>query len=226
MQFRITPSSKVGNSGVVDTTNILRPTFARTDCAEHINYIVKVYLSTWCLLNCFETVTIMAESSKNSGSSKEEIPDRGGPKPVAARQVAIKSTAKPGTSKVVDSRQVGSGTKHRSEKVLADAQKFMGNFDPEKSGREKRKLATKILINIRRPNGALYDETGRHIATGIDMCDCLNEKCSGCYFPCPKCNSSKCGLHCRIHRKFMYEEVECQTGDGTVIIRKNPLVDK
>lgn len=90
--------------------------------------------------------------------------------------------------------------------LSSDTNKFMENFDPETSSRERRKLTRKITP--RRVPGALYDENGVHITTDVDLCDCLNVNCPGCHFPCKKCNSKKCGVDCRANRKFIYEEIE------------------
>lgn len=163
-------------------------------------------------------------SNKHLTSSDEESSDQEVTKPAPA--VARKSTSMSSTSSMSDirqpttRRQAAIASKERNAKVLVDAEKFMENFDPERSLRERRKLTRKINSNIRRPAGALYDEVGCHIATGIDLCDCLNKDCIGCHFPCPKCKSTKCGSDCRVNRKYMYEQIEYQ---GSDIIIKNPL---
>lgn len=99
------------------------------------------------------------------------------------------------------------------------ASNFMANFNPDTSSREKRKLSRK-LRNINHsyvktkakpkvpkppPPGALYDEFGIHLESGLDLCDCLEDDCDGCFFECPKCGSEKCGNECRIHRDYVVE---------------------
>ena len=55
----------------------------------------------------------------------------------------------------------------------------------------------------------LYDENGLLIdAGGLDLCDCLVDDCPGCHFPCPKCESCKCGQECRQMRRWQYDVVE------------------
>uniref|UniRef100_A0A1A9WVU0 ARF7EP_C domain-containing protein n=1 Tax=Glossina brevipalpis TaxID=37001 RepID=A0A1A9WVU0_9MUSC len=44
-----------------------------------------------------------------------------------------------------------------------------------------------------------YDEYGRIRHNGLDVCDCMNEDCPGCWFECEKCGSTKCGLECRVN---------------------------
>ncbi|KAG8238464.1 hypothetical protein J437_LFUL016921, partial [Ladona fulva] len=94
--------------------------------------------------------------------------------------------------------------------------KFMENFDPETSNREKRKLSRKIYSGGKK-QAAVYDDKGILISTGLDVCDCMNIHCSGCHFPCSKCNSQKCGHECRANRKWTYEYIEI---DGSDIVIK------
>ncbi|XP_044743310.1 ARL14 effector protein [Chrysoperla carnea] len=101
------------------------------------------------------------------------------------------------------------------------ARQFMGNFDPESSAREKRKLNRKLTNTGRRYTNVLYDERGIHIRTKLDLCDCLKERCTGCFFPCPKCRSPKCGNDCRCLRKYMYDCIEY---DGSEQKIRNPYV--
>ena len=61
----------------------------------------------------------------------------------------------------------------------------------------------------RRPN-QLYDGDGKLLADGRDLCDCLNEQCPGCHFPCHHCGSEKCGEPCRRNRMIYYSEVEVE----------------
>lgn len=135
-------------------------------------------------------------------------------------RVAKKSTAteqpKPApTSNYTTRRQAALAS---AKALSSDANKFMENFDPETSSRERRKLSRKITP--RRVPGALYDENGIHIAADLDLCDCLNRNCAGCHFPCKKCHSKKCGIDCRVNRKYVYEEIEYHGYDFFV---KNPI---
>ncbi|NXL36829.1 A14EL protein, partial [Glaucidium brasilianum] len=58
-----------------------------------------------------------------------------------------------------------------------------------------------------------YDKCGRLLCNNFDLCDCLEESCQGCFYPCPKCNSKKCGPICRCNRKWVYGTIETETGD-------------
>ena len=55
---------------------------------------------------------------------------------------------------------------------------------------------------------SIYDNKGVLLHSGLDLCDCLEDSCPGCYFPCPKCKSPKCGHECRSGRKWQYDSVE------------------
>lgn len=58
----------------------------------------------------------------------------------------------------------------------------------------------------------VYDNKGRLLTNGKDMCDCLDIDCMGCFNPCPECGSRKCGVECRCDRKWLYEQVEVEGG--------------
>lgn len=45
-----------------------------------------------------------------------------------------------------------------------------------------------------------YDSRGRIRETKRNVCDCLDNHCAGCHFPCKNCRSPKCGPDCRQNR--------------------------
>ncbi|KFV43175.1 ARL14 effector protein-like, partial [Tyto alba] len=65
-----------------------------------------------------------------------------------------------------------------------------------------------------------YDKHGRLLSNYTDLCDCLDVNCQGCFYPCPKCSSRKCGPECRCNRKWVYDAIETETGD---VISKFPF---
>ncbi|KAG6453151.1 ARL14 effector protein [Manduca sexta] len=95
---------------------------------------------------------------------------------------------------------------------------FLDNFDPETSARERRKINRKSYFNNNnsRKHRTIYNERGFIAATGKDLCDCLDETCPGCHFPCPKCSSNKCALECRVNRKWMYDKIEIEGNDFVI----------
>ncbi|NWH35321.1 A14EL protein, partial [Chloropsis hardwickii] len=58
-----------------------------------------------------------------------------------------------------------------------------------------------------------YDKHGRLLCNGIDLCDCLDVNCLGCFYPCPKCSSTKCGPECRCNRTWVYDLIETEGGN-------------
>ncbi|XP_049820572.1 uncharacterized protein LOC126264905 [Aethina tumida] len=72
----------------------------------------------------------------------------------------------------------------------------------------------------------VYDAYGIHIETRLDMCDCLDLTCCGCFFPCPKCQSNKCGTVCRCNRTFIYDSISDSTDDFLIESRMNPILSQ
>ncbi|XP_066937660.1 uncharacterized protein [Macrobrachium rosenbergii] len=106
--------------------------------------------------------------------------------------------------------------------------KFMENFNPKTSERVKRKKKKVQYFNstgrAKTPGSqCIYAPDGTLASTGKDLCDCLQGDCPGCHYPCPKCNSRKCGTECRMNRKWYYEKVEVE---GTKLCWTNEWVKK
>merc|ERR1712062_518114 len=92
-----------------------------------------------------------------------------------------------------------------------ERQEFLSDFERNPSEREKRKLKKKTNYKDSgrgRNKNNVYDEKGILISCGKDVCDCMDDSCPGCHFPCPKCRSNKCGNECRQNRKWLFESVE------------------
>lgn len=92
-------------------------------------------------------------------------------------------------------------------------------FNPEFSNREKRKLsrlmdqqngrseAGKGALRTKPRRQALHDNSGLLMSDGRDLCDCQDPECPGCHYPCPQCQSAKCGSLCRCNRRWSYDHV-------------------
>ncbi|XP_061100240.1 ARL14 effector protein isoform X1 [Conger conger] len=90
------------------------------------------------------------------------------------------------------------------------------DFASDSNRRDKRRVA-KLSSSDRQTMGGgkskVYDSRGLLMASGRDMCDCLDVDCMGCFYPCPDCTSRKCGVECRCDRKWLYEQVEVEGGE-------------
>lgn len=77
---------------------------------------------------------------------------------------------------------------------------------------------------LRKPYGSgkleTMDERGRYRSTGLDVCDCLDNSCPGCHFPCLGCGSGKCEKTCRVNRKWVNHMLKFD-GKGTEIFNPN-----
>ncbi|XP_031460660.1 ARL14 effector protein-like [Phasianus colchicus] len=93
----------------------------------------------------------------------------------------------------------------------------VANFNPEtREQRKKARMSQTKQDCFNKPKTLnKYDRHGRLLGSNIDLCDCLDKNCLGCFYPCPKCNSNKCGPECRCNRKWVYDTIE--TEDGNVI---------
>ncbi|XP_007895562.1 ARL14 effector protein-like [Callorhinchus milii] len=94
---------------------------------------------------------------------------------------------------------------------------LVADFNPETRLQTKRARRTKLrqLVFEKKADGQRkYDQAGKLLLCGTDLCDCLNANCSGCFYPCPKCSSWKCGPKCRCNRKWIYEQIETEGSDA------------
>ncbi|XP_019373737.1 PREDICTED: ARL14 effector protein-like [Gavialis gangeticus] len=91
----------------------------------------------------------------------------------------------------------------------------VADFNPET--REQKKKARMSKLNqeffYKHKTMKKYDKHGRLLCNNMDLCDCLEKNCLGCFYPCPKCNSNKCGPECRCNRKWVYDRIETEAGD-------------
>jgi hypothetical protein len=86
------------------------------------------------------------------------------------------------------------------------------------------KLDMPVKKKAKKSSGPHYNKAGNVTVCGVkvDVCDCLELDCPGCFFPCHKCGSEKCGTHCRRYRRFMYDDI---TWDGVYNkVKKNPYL--
>uniref|UniRef100_H3AKY4 ARF like GTPase 14 effector protein n=2 Tax=Latimeria chalumnae TaxID=7897 RepID=H3AKY4_LATCH len=92
-------------------------------------------------------------------------------------------------------------------------------FTPGTGKREKRRLQSKQQTHANADRqmmpakSKVYDSQGLLLFNRMDLCDCLDEDCLGCFYPCPNCGSRKCGVECRCDRKWLYEQVEIEGGE-------------
>ena len=66
----------------------------------------------------------------------------------------------------------------------------------------------KSVSGLKPRRQALHDACGRLVADGRDLCDCQDPDCPGCHYPCPQCQSEKCGSSCRCDRRWSYDHVD------------------
>lgn len=144
------------------------------------------------------------------------------------RNIAVKKGA---ASTGLQSAQTGvQRTKEKIvkwDKDLLANTRFLDDFNPKNSQRERNKRynITKSSKQtnklVKKKSTSMYDEQGRIRLTKEDICDCFDIKCPGCHFPCMDCKSPKCGIHCRVNRKWAYNSIDFDGRNQSV---PNPLL--
>ena len=88
------------------------------------------------------------------------------------------------------------------------------SFNPDIRQQQKKEQMSKMK-EFFSPKHAVkkYDKKGRLLFNHADLCDCLKEDCLGCFYPCPQCNSTKCGPTCRCNRRWVYTTVVNESGE-------------
>uniref|UniRef100_A0A670XZI4 ARF like GTPase 14 effector protein like n=1 Tax=Pseudonaja textilis TaxID=8673 RepID=A0A670XZI4_PSETE len=92
---------------------------------------------------------------------------------------------------------------------------LLADFNPETREQQKKVCMSMInqdCFNTTKKTVKKYDKHGHLISNKTDLCDCLEKNCLGCFYPCPKCNSTKCGAECRCNRKWVYEQIQVEAG--------------
>ena len=190
--------------------------------------ILSKYLNSFIISSIINKNKILL----GDDSSGEEAPPAFATKSTAShesprpRNIAVKkgaSVQQPQPSPTISSQHKGK----RDLETLQYSSNFLDNFNPQNSRREKNKRRTQQQQQTTRPqvkktyNTAIYDEQGRLKVNNQDICDCFDLLCPGCHFPCHYCASQKCGMRCRVNRKFMYDAIE---HDGKDHVVNNPFL--
>ncbi|XP_029798417.1 ARL14 effector protein-like [Suricata suricatta] len=91
----------------------------------------------------------------------------------------------------------------------------VADFNPETREQIKKARMSKMneYFSVKYKVRKKYDKSGRLICNEADLCDCLEKNCLGCFYPCPKCNSNKCGPECRCNRRWVYDAIVTESGD-------------
>ncbi|CAK7293560.1 ARL14 effector protein-like [Vulpes lagopus] len=91
----------------------------------------------------------------------------------------------------------------------------VADFNPETRQQKKKARMSKMneYFSVKYKVRKKYDRSGRLMCNDADLCDCLEKNCLGCFYPCPKCNSNKCGPECRCNRRWVYDAIVTEAGE-------------
>ncbi|XP_003788947.1 ARL14 effector protein-like [Otolemur garnettii] len=91
----------------------------------------------------------------------------------------------------------------------------VADFNPETRQQKKKARMSKMNEYFSAKYKVLrkYDKSGKLVCNKADLCDCLDRNCLGCFYPCPKCNSNKCGPECRCNRRWVYDAIVTESGE-------------
>ncbi|XP_001504608.3 ARL14 effector protein-like isoform X1 [Equus przewalskii] len=91
----------------------------------------------------------------------------------------------------------------------------VADFNPETRQQKKKARMSKMneYFSVKHKAMKKYDKSGRLMCNDADLCDCLEKNCLGCFYPCPKCNSNKCGPECRCNRRWVYDAIVTESGE-------------
>ncbi|KAK3510093.1 hypothetical protein QTP70_026826 [Hemibagrus guttatus] len=121
-----------------------------------------------------------------------------------------------GTKEESRSGSISDGGKQQFTKERRQTARDTGQKAKTGNDACKRRGGVKVSSSDRQvipAKSKVYDSRGLLISCGRDLCDCLDEDCMGCFYPCPNCGSRKCGVECRCDRKWLYEQVEVEGGE-------------
>ncbi|XP_045626041.1 uncharacterized protein [Procambarus clarkii] len=171
----------------------------------------------------FEAEEEMVDDPVLPEANAPEVASSSVPKPNRPGPKKGKKTAR--TATLADEQVMSSAIQHLQ---ISSQLKFMENFNPKTSERVRRKKKkvqyfTSTGRTKNQNQQSIYGPDGALVNSGKDLCDCLQSDCPGCYYPCPKCFSGKCGSECRMNRKWYYEKVEVE---GTKLTWTNEFVKK
>ncbi|XP_074789127.1 ARL14 effector protein-like [Athene noctua] len=138
-----------------------------------------------------------------------------GKKSDSAQETSAEGNVSPAKDFSVKQKQLQRVEKQLKNLIFQNPGPWMAEFNP--AAREQKKKMNMSQMKqgfFSKPKvKKKYDKHGRLLCNNFDLCDCLEESCQGCFYPCPKCNSKKCGPICRCNREWVYGTIETETGD-------------
>ncbi|CAM2114347.1 unnamed protein product [Caretta caretta] len=166
---------------------------------------------------CLEMSDHLEENCTEKSNSAHEEPAEAHAPPAKDCQIAQKQLILLGEIGHGELREQRRQQIERQLKCLAfqNPGPQVADFNPETREQQKKERMAKMNQDFFYKHKTMkkYDKHGRLLCNNMDLCDCLEKNCLGCFYPCPKCNSNKCGPECRCNRKWVYERIETEAGE-------------